>query len=261
MQCTRVAKCLYYLWTVVFHFSCNPRAACPRLKTPIRLLNSFSSTLLVTRSLSSVDHKKSAIVNLIQWENRPSLSRPKLAAPGHVVRRACFWDRSWTRPRSPFALQIVRAETFHTKHWKEMQHCRRLIANRSQREGPRCTARSRHQNTMSTPKDWWLSPGDLMVLAGFSLNYKLGVRFLEETFLLADTSMVMILGMPFLPLSDAEIGFVESLFGGVTQYRGHAFWPPPWELSLLIEENLRPPHLIEKTKGWGYTSYCLQPAD
>ena len=35
------------------------------------------------------------------------------------------------------------------------------------------------------------------------------VQFFEETFLLADTSMKMVLGMPFLSLSNADVEFAE----------------------------------------------------
>ena len=49
-----------------------------------------------------------------------------------------------------------------------------------------------------------------MVIAGFLLQDKLGrVWFFEETFLLADTSMEVVLGMPFLSLSNVDIRFVE----------------------------------------------------
>ncbi len=45
-----------------------------------------------------------------------------------------------------------------------------------------------------------------MVVAAFSLQDSLGkVLFFEETFLLADTSMKMVLGMPFLALSNTDI--------------------------------------------------------
>ncbi len=47
-----------------------------------------------------------------------------------------------------------------------------------------------------------------MVLASFLLQDSLGrVRFFEETFLLADTSMEVVLGMPFLALSNANFQF------------------------------------------------------
>ena len=49
-----------------------------------------------------------------------------------------------------------------------------------------------------------------MVIAGFSFQNKLGrVWFFGETFLLADTSMELVLGMLFFCLSDANIRFVE----------------------------------------------------
>ncbi len=47
-----------------------------------------------------------------------------------------------------------------------------------------------------------------MAVATFLLRDSLGkVRFFEETFLLADTSMKVVLGMPFLALSNADIQF------------------------------------------------------
>ena len=47
-----------------------------------------------------------------------------------------------------------------------------------------------------------------MVSAEFSLQDSLGrVRFFEETFLLADTNMEVVLGMPFLSLSNADFQF------------------------------------------------------
>ena len=50
-----------------------------------------------------------------------------------------------------------------------------------------------------------------MVVAGFLLQDKLGkVRFLEETFLLANTSIKVVLGMLFPALSNADIRFAEK---------------------------------------------------
>ena len=50
-----------------------------------------------------------------------------------------------------------------------------------------------------------------MVIAGFSVQNKLGkVRFFEETFLLADTSMAVVLGMPFLTFSNADMWFARK---------------------------------------------------
>ena len=49
-----------------------------------------------------------------------------------------------------------------------------------------------------------------MVIVGFSLQDKLGkIRFFQETFLVADITMEVILGMPFLTLSNADIRFAE----------------------------------------------------
>ena len=50
-----------------------------------------------------------------------------------------------------------------------------------------------------------------MVIAGFQIEDKLGrARFFQESFLLADTSMEVILRMPFLTLSNADIQFTEK---------------------------------------------------
>ena len=47
-----------------------------------------------------------------------------------------------------------------------------------------------------------------MTIAGFLIQDELGkIRFFEETFLLADTSMDVVLGMPFLSLSNADVQF------------------------------------------------------
>ncbi len=49
-----------------------------------------------------------------------------------------------------------------------------------------------------------------MALASFSLQDSLRrIRFFEEIFLLANTSMEVVLGMPFLSLSNADIEFAE----------------------------------------------------
>ena len=50
-----------------------------------------------------------------------------------------------------------------------------------------------------------------MVLANFQVKDKLGrARFFQETFLLADISAEVVLGMPFLTLSNADVQFVEK---------------------------------------------------
>ena len=50
-----------------------------------------------------------------------------------------------------------------------------------------------------------------MVIAGFQVIDKLGsARFFQETFLLADTTIEVVLGIPFLTLSNADIQFAEK---------------------------------------------------
>ena len=50
-----------------------------------------------------------------------------------------------------------------------------------------------------------------MVLANFRMEDKLGrTRFFQETFLLADISAEVVLGMPFLTLSNANVQFEEK---------------------------------------------------
>ena len=50
-----------------------------------------------------------------------------------------------------------------------------------------------------------------MVIAAFQVKDKFGrARFFQETFLLANTSMEVVLGMPFLTLSNADIQFAEK---------------------------------------------------
>ena len=50
-----------------------------------------------------------------------------------------------------------------------------------------------------------------MVLASFQVEDKLRrIRFFQETFLLADISTEVVLRMPFITLSNADIQFVEK---------------------------------------------------
>ena len=52
-----------------------------------------------------------------------------------------------------------------------------------------------------------------MVIAGFLIQDKTGkIQFFEKTFLLADTSIEVVLGMPFLALSNADIQFDTESF-------------------------------------------------
>lgn len=50
-----------------------------------------------------------------------------------------------------------------------------------------------------------------MVIVGFQVQDKLGQScFFQETFLLAKTSMIVVLDMPFLTLSNVEVEFLEE---------------------------------------------------
>ena len=50
-----------------------------------------------------------------------------------------------------------------------------------------------------------------MVIAAFQVKDKLGrVRFFQETFLLVNTSIEVVLRMPFVTLSNADIQFAEK---------------------------------------------------
>ena len=50
-----------------------------------------------------------------------------------------------------------------------------------------------------------------MVIATFQVINKLGrTRFFQKTFLLADTTIEVVLGMPFLTLSNVNIQFAEK---------------------------------------------------
>ena len=50
-----------------------------------------------------------------------------------------------------------------------------------------------------------------MVIAGFQVKDKLGrAQFFQKSFLLAKTSVEMLLGMPFLTLSNANIQFASK---------------------------------------------------
>ena len=50
-----------------------------------------------------------------------------------------------------------------------------------------------------------------MILANFQVEDKLGrTRFFQETFLLANISVEVVLGMPFLTLSNANVQFIEK---------------------------------------------------
>lgn len=71
-----------------------------------------------------------------------------------------------------------------------------------------------------------------MVIKGFSLQDKLGrVRFFQETFLLANTSIEVVLGMLFLTLSTADIRFSEREL--VWRTYTAAETPATWRVELI----------------------------
>ena len=50
-----------------------------------------------------------------------------------------------------------------------------------------------------------------MVIAGFQVQDKFGkAKFFQNTFLMTDTSVEVVLGMPFLALSKVEVDFAEK---------------------------------------------------
>ena len=78
-----------------------------------------------------------------------------------------------------------------------------------------------------------------MVIAGFQIQDKLGrARFFQETFLVVDTSMEVVFGIPFLTLSNADIGLQKgNLPRGLIPLQRP--YPPPRESKSLIEKNSR----------------------
>ena len=71
--------------------------------------------------------------------------------------------------------------------------------------------RARHTNVGAQKIDGSTLQTFGMVLANFRMEDKLGrTRFFQETFLLADISVEVVLGMPFLILSNTNVQFVEK---------------------------------------------------
>ena len=70
--------------------------------------------------------------------------------------------------------------------------------------------RARHTNVGAQKIDGSTLQTFGTVLADFQVEDKLGkARFFQETFLLADISAKVVLGIPFLTLSNADVQFVE----------------------------------------------------
>ena len=71
--------------------------------------------------------------------------------------------------------------------------------------------RVHHSNVRAQKIDGSILQTFGMVLANFQVEDKLGkTRFFQETFLLANISAEVVLGMPFLTLSNADVQFVEE---------------------------------------------------
>ena len=71
--------------------------------------------------------------------------------------------------------------------------------------------RARHTNVGAQKIDGSTLQTFGMVLADFQVEDKLGkARFFQETFLLANISTEVVLGMPFLSLNNADVQFVEK---------------------------------------------------
>ncbi len=77
-----------------------------------------------------------------------------------------------------------------------------------------------------------------MTSARFSFQDSLGrVRFFEETFLLADTSMEVVLEMPFLALSNADFQFGAKELTWRSYITTKAL-PITSQVELIVKENL-----------------------
>ena len=76
-----------------------------------------------------------------------------------------------------------------------------------------------------------------MIIAGFSISDMSGIdKFFEETFLLADTSMKVVLGMPFLPFSNVDIQFDTKSFTWSSYSTAKAF-PTTKQVELIDKQD------------------------
>ena len=87
-----------------------------------------------------------------------------------------------------------------------------------------------------------------MVLANFRMEDKLGrTRFFQETFLLADISAEVVLGMPFLTLSNANVQFVEKELTWRSYTTAEAL-PTTKRVELINKKEFAKAALDEKSK-------------
>ena len=87
-----------------------------------------------------------------------------------------------------------------------------------------------------------------MVLASFQVEDKPGrARFFQETFLLADISMELVLGMPFLTFNNADVQFVEKELTW-TSYTTTEALPTTKQIELINKKEFAKAALDEKSE-------------
>ena len=87
-----------------------------------------------------------------------------------------------------------------------------------------------------------------MVIAAFQVVDKLGrSRFFQETFLLADISMEVVLGMPFLSLSNADVQFAEKELTWRT-YTTEKALPITRQVEIINQKKFAKPALDENVE-------------
>ena len=89
-----------------------------------------------------------------------------------------------------------------------------------------------------------------MVIASFQVVDKLGrSRFFQETFLLANISMEVVLGMPFLTLSNADVEFAEKKFTWRTYTTKKAF-PTTCQVEIIDQKEFAKAALNENIEAF-----------
>ena len=85
-----------------------------------------------------------------------------------------------------------------------------------------------------------------MIIAGFQVEDKLGrARFFQESFLLAETSMEVVLGMLFLTLNNADIQFAEKELTWKSYTAAEAL-PTTNQVELIDKKEFAKPALDEE---------------
>ena len=122
-----------------------------------------------------------------------------------------------TSKEDDVTLKRVPCVHYPLRFWKNTADIRALIDSDSEVNAmtPAYTSklglRVRHTDVRAQKIDSFTLQLFGMVLANFQVEDQLGrTRFFQETFLLADISAEVVLGMPFLTLSNADVQFVEK---------------------------------------------------